>query len=271
MRRIWRACSRGPPQISEPPLQPRFWVSGFYVRTELNSLGVALVTGGDRGIGFATAVELADQGYSVAVTNRHAELEDSRILSVPCDVSVESSLLEMTAQVAEVLGPIDVVVANAGGPVGASPAAFLSYSQARANVDLNLLGPIALTRMVLPTMIKRRKGRLIYVSSAAADKGASFASAYAASKSGLYGYCRSLVQELGGSGITANVVAPGIIDSALTSKALGSSTSIRNVVPIGSAGSPRDVANAISFLASERASYITGVVLPVDGGLVMGR
>ncbi len=229
-----------------------------------------LVTGGNRGIGLAVARELARRGHRVAVTAREGEVGHG-LLTVKCDVT-DSAQVEAAFDTAETAhGQVEVLVANAGI---ASDALLLRSDDADVArvLDTNLAGSIPVAKRAARGMLRQRWGRLVFVSSVVGLTGSAGQSAYAASKAGLVGLSRSLARELGSRGITSNVVAPGFIDTDMTA---GLSAARREAVmagvPLGRSGSAQEVAAAVAFLAADESSYVSGAVLPVDGGLGMGH
>ena len=231
---------------------------------------VVLVTGGNRGIGLAVARELADAGHTVVVTHRSGEPPDG-LHAVQCDVTDSAAVDAAFSQVESEHGPVEVVVANAGvtqdGLLMRMPEdAFTSV------LDANLTGAWRVTQRATRGMMKARFGRLIYVSSVVGLMGAPGQVNYAASKAGLIGLARSVARELGGRGVTANVVAPGYVDTDMTADLTDKRREeILAAVPVGRTARPEEIAKAVAFLASDDAAYITGAVLPVDGGVGMGH
>ncbi|WP_434599905.1 3-oxoacyl-ACP reductase FabG [Streptomyces sp. A5-4] len=230
---------------------------------------VALVTGGNRGIGLAVARQLAKDGLEVAVTYRSDPPPE--FFGVRCDVRDTESVDRAVAEVQERLGPVDVLVANAG-ITRDRPFLTMSEEEFTDVVDTNLMGSYRVTRRVVRDMMRRRSGRIVMVSSVAGLVGSAGQANYASSKAGLVGLARSLALELSGRGITVNVVAPGWIATDMTSALPEKVTATMHTqVPLGRQGTAEEVAEVVAFLAGEGAGYVTGAVLPVDGGLSLGR
>ncbi len=229
-----------------------------------------LIVGGTRGIGRATADAFVGRGYQVAVTYRQSPPVGD-FLSVRCDVDHASSVDEAFAQVESTLGPAEIVVANAG-ITRDKLVLRMDDDDFTSVLDTNLTGPFRAARRASKAMVRAKWGRMIFVSSAVAMLGEAGQSNYAASKAGLIGLARSLARELGSRNITANVVAPGYTLTDMTS---GLSPEQREQwvsrIPLRRAASPEEVAHVITFLASDEASYVTGAVVPVDGGVGMGH
>ena len=234
---------------------------------------VVMVTGGNRGIGLACARAFAADGHRVAVTCRGeapGELADAGILAVPCDVTDSAAVEAAFASIEEGLGPVEVLVANAGitrdGLVlRMSDEDFIDV------IDANLTGAFRVARRAVRSMMKGRWGRIILVSSIAGRIGQTGQANYAASKAGLVGLGRSLAKEFASRNVTVNVVAPGpILTDMLAALPEDQQAAYAEAVPLGRLGRAEEVAAAVTFLASDAAAYITGAVLPVDGGLSMG-
>jgi 3-oxoacyl-[acyl-carrier protein] reductase len=229
-----------------------------------------LVTGGNRGIGLAIARRLAAGGDSVTVTSRSGDpvegLEVAR-----CDVREPASVDEAFAAVVAAQGPVEVLVANAG-VTRDQLLALMSEDDFGVVLDTNLAGAYRVAKRAVRGMMRMRRGRLIFISSVVGLYGSGGQANYAASKAGLVGLARSLARELGSRGITANVVAPGFVDSDMTAGLPeGRKAEILKAVPLGRYASAEEVAAAVAFLAGPDAAYITGAVIPVDGGLGMGH
>lgn len=230
---------------------------------------VVLVTGGNRGLGLACAQAFAARGDRVAVTSRSGPVDG--FLTVKCDVTSTEEVDAAFKEVEEQLGAVEVVVANAGVTrdglsVKMTDEAFMSV------IDTNLTGAFRVARRAIPKMMRARTGRLIFISSVAGLSGSAGQVNYASSKAGLVGLARSLARELASRNITANVVAPGPITSDMTGALPEARVAeLTATVPLGRMGTPDEVAAAVTFLASPEAAYITGAVLPVDGGLGMGH
>ncbi|MEO7427932.1 MAG: 3-oxoacyl-ACP reductase FabG [Acidimicrobiales bacterium] len=229
-----------------------------------------LVTGGGRGIGLACARALAAQGHRVAVTFSSTLVDEPGILAVKCDVTDPSQVESALSEVEEQVGAVEVLVANAG-ITRDGLLVRMSEDDFAAVIDTNLTATWRLAKRVVPKMMKARWGRIVVVSSVGAYIGAPGQANYAASKAGLIGLTRSIAREYGPRGITANVVAPGpIATDMLATMPEDRRAALGAQVPVGRIGTPDEVAAAVSFLASEAAAYITGAVLPVDGGIGMG-
>ncbi|MBC7680347.1 MAG: 3-oxoacyl-ACP reductase FabG [Pseudorhodobacter sp.] len=228
-----------------------------------------LVTGGSRGIGLATARLLAEQGHRVAVTYRSAPPEG--LLAVRCDVTSSGEVDAAFTEVEAAQGPVEVVVSNAGITddqllLRMSEASFTSV------LDANLTAAFRVAKRASRGMLKARWGRLVFVSSVVGLSGGAGQANYAASKAGLVGLSRSLARELGSRSITANVVAPGFVDTDMTAELTEARRAeLLGTIPLGRTAAPAGIAAVIGFLASDASAYVTGAVLPVDGGLGMGH
>ncbi len=236
---------------------------------------VVLVTGGNRGIGLAIAQAFVAAGDRVAITSRSGETPDelagSDVLVVTADVTDTASVDAAFDRIEAELGPVEVVVANAGitrdGLI-----LRMSDDDIAAVLDTNLVGALRVARRAAKGMVRLRRGRLVFVSSVVGLLGSAGQANYAASKAGLVGVARSLARELGSRGITANVVTPGFVDTDMTAVLSDERRAeITGAVPLGRYASPAEVAGTVVFLASDAAAYITGAVIPVDGGLGMGH
>jgi 3-oxoacyl-[acyl-carrier protein] reductase len=230
-----------------------------------------LVTGGNRGIGLAIARSFADAGDRVVVTHRSGEAPEG-LQGVRCDVTDSASVDAAFGEAEEMLGgPVEVLVANAGITKDGL-LMRMSDEDWDSVVDTNLAGAFRCVRRASTGMIRLRRGRIVLISSVVGLYGGPGQANYAASKAGLVGLARSITRELGGRGITANVVAPGFIETDMTA-ALPEETqkTYKAAIPAGRFASPEEVAAAVRFLAGPDAAYISGAVLPVDGGLGMGH
>ena len=229
-----------------------------------------LVTGGNRGIGRAIAEAFIEQGDRVAVTTRSGGAPDGA-LDVTCDVTDGEAVDAAFAKVEAELGPVEVLVANAG--VTADTLLLrMSEDDWQKVIDTNLTGSYRLAKRAAKGMLRQRRGRIVFISSVVGLLGSAGQVNYAASKAGLVGMARSLARELGSRSITANVVAPGFVDTEMTAVLTDDQkASIRAQVPLGRYADPDEVAAAVTWLASDGAGYVTGAVIPVDGGLGMGH
>lgn len=229
-----------------------------------------LVTGGNRGIGLAIARELAAGGDAVAVTYRSGEPPDD-LFGVRCDVTSWTDVDAAFAKVEAEQGPVEVLVANAG-VTRDTLVALMSEDDFGSVVDTNLTGAFRVSKRAVKGMMRMRRGRIILISSVVGLLGSGGQANYAASKAGLVGLARSIARELGSRGITANVIAPGFVDTDMTA-ALGADrqAEIKKQIPLGRMASATEIAKVVRFVAGDDAAYITGAVIPVDGGLGMGH
>ncbi|MDQ1719878.1 MAG: hypothetical protein QOE71_3776 [Pseudonocardiales bacterium] len=228
-----------------------------------------LVTGGNRGIGLAIAQKFAAAGDRVAVTHRGSGAA-AGLFGVQCDITDSAAVDAAFTAVEAEQGPVEVLVANAGMTDDTLLMRMSEDSFIRV-LDTNLTGAYRVAKRATPGMLKAKRGRMIFISSVVAFVGSPGQANYAASKAGLVGLARSIARELGSRSITANVVAPGFIETDMTAElSEARRKEILANVPLKRYGASEEIAAAVEFLASEQASYLTGVVLPVDGGLGMG-
>lgn len=230
---------------------------------------VALVTGGSRGIGAAIATRLAADGYRVAATSRGGTAPEG-VLAVTCDVTDPGSVDAAFSTVENELGPVEVLVANAGITKD-TLLARMKEEDFTSVIDTNLTGSWRVIRRAVRAMTRARFGRIVVMSSVVGLMGSAGQINYAASKAGLVGIARSVTRELGSRSITCNVVAPGFINTDMTA-VLPEATiaDYKTRIPARRLGEVGDVVNAVRFLVDDAASYISGAVIPVDGGLAMG-
>ena len=239
-------------------------------RKKMQTVRTVLVTGGNRGIGFAIAEEFVASGYRVAVTARSGQGPDGS-MTVTADVTDSASLDSAIAEVEAALGPIEVLVANAGITKD-TLLMRMSDQEFESVVDTNLNGVFRVVKRVTKSMLRQKFGRVILIGSVVGLLGSAGQVNYSATKSALVGIARSITREIGAKNITANVVAPGFIDTDMTaalSEELAST--YRSRIPAGRFASPAEVAKVVRWIASDEASYISGAVIPVDGGLGMGH
>ncbi|MCG5434807.1 3-oxoacyl-ACP reductase FabG [Micromonospora sp. NPDC007208] len=229
-----------------------------------------LVTGGNRGIGLAIAQAFAKQGDRVAVTHRSGDAPDG-LFGVRADVTDAASIDAAFAAVEAELGPVEVLVANAGMTAD-TLLLRMSEEQFTDVVDTNLTGAFRVAKRASGKMLRAKWGRMIFISSVVGLAGGAGQVNYAASKAGLVGVARSITRELGSRNITANVVAPGFIDTDMTAGLTDDrKAEILKSIPAGRMASPDEVAAVVTWLASDSAGYVSGAVIPVDGGLGMGH
>jgi 3-oxoacyl-[acyl-carrier protein] reductase len=228
------------------------------------------VTGGNRGIGRAIAEAFLAQGDKVAVTTRSGGAPEGA-LDVRCDITDPAQVEAAYAEVEAAHGPVEVLVANAG-ITHDTLVLRMSEDDWSSVIDTNLTGSFRLAKRAAKGMLRMRRGRLIFISSVVGLLGNPGQVNYAASKAGLVGMARSLARELGSRGITANVVAPGFVETEMTDVLTEEQrTAIADRVPLGRYASTDEVAAAVTWLAGDGAAYVTGAVIPVDGGLGMGH
>ena len=231
---------------------------------------MVLVTGGSKGIGQGIAVRLAQAGHRVAATYRSGDVPQG-VVGVQCDVTDPGEVDAAFTQVESAIGTVEVLVANAG-ITRDTLLMRMSDEDWDQVIATNLTGAFRVARRAARPMIRGRFGRIVFISSVVGQMGSAGQVNYAASKSGLVGMARSLARELGSRGVTANVVAPGFVETDMTAE-LGEDLvkKYAEQIPLGRLGSVDDIAGTVEFLASDAAGYITGAVIPVDGGLGMGH
>ena len=229
-----------------------------------------LVTGGNRGIGRAIAEAFLAQGDQVAVTSRSGGAPEG-CLDLVCDITDQAAVDAAFARIEEEHGPVEVLVANAG--VTADTLVLrMSDDDWNSVIETNLTGSFRLARRAAKGMLRLRRGRIVFISSVVGLLGSAGQVNYAASKAGLVGMARSLARELGSRSITTNVVAPGFVDTDMTAVLTDAQKdTIKQQVPLGRYGSPEEIAAAVLWLTGESGGYVTGAVIPVDGGLGMGH
>ena len=229
-----------------------------------------LVTGGNRGIGRAIAEAFLAQGDRVAVTSRSGGGPDGA-LDLRCDITDADAVEAAFAEIEQAHGPVEVLVANAGITAD-TLLVRMSEEDWASVIDTNLTGSFRLAKRAVSKMMRARRGRIIFISSVVGLLGSGGQVNYAASKAGLVGMARSIAREYGARGITANVVAPGFVETDMTD-ALSDDlkATYKAQVPLGRYGTTEEIAAAVTWLASDGAAYVTGAVIPVDGGLGMGH
>jgi NAD(P)-dependent dehydrogenase (short-subunit alcohol dehydrogenase family) len=229
-----------------------------------------LVTGGNRGIGLSIAQAFTAQGDRVAVMHRGSEAP-AGLYAVRCDVTDADAVDAGFAAVERDLGPVEVLVANAG-VTDDTLLMRMSEQQFTRVLDTNLTGAFRCAKRAATRMVRGRWGRMIFISSVVGLYGSAGQANYAASKAGLVGLARSIARELGSRNVTANVVAPGFVETDMTAALPAErKDEYRKAVPLGRFASPQEVAGVVTWLASDGAGYVTGAVIPVDGGLGMGH
>ena len=229
-----------------------------------------LVTGGNRGIGLAIAQAFAKQGDRVAVTHRGSGAPEG-LFGVECDITDSAAVDAAFTRVEAELGPVEVLVANAG-ITDDTLLLRMTEEQFTRVLDTNLTGAFRCTKRASSKMLRAKWGRIIYISSVVGLYGGPGQVNYAASKAGMVGMARSITRELGSRNITANVVAPGFIDTEMTAVLPDDrKAEIIKAIPAGRFAAPDEVAGVVTWLAGDAAGYISGAVIPVDGGLGMGH
>lgn len=229
-----------------------------------------LVSGGNRGIGRAIAEAFLAQGDQVAVTTRNGGAPEGA-LDLRCDITDADAVEAAFTEAEAAHGPVEILVANAGITKDTLLLRMTDEDWAGV-IDTNLTGSYRLAKRASKSMLRQRKGRIIFISSVVGLLGSAGQVNYAASKSGLVGMARSIARELGSRNITANVVAPGFVETDMTAVLDDDQrASILGQVPLGRYATPDEVASTVTWLASDGAAYVTGAVIPVDGGLGMGH
>ncbi|MGA2123520.1 MAG: 3-oxoacyl-ACP reductase FabG [Acidimicrobiales bacterium] len=228
-----------------------------------------IVTGASRGIGAAIARHFIAEGDQVVSLSRSGIAPSGTAQSFEVDVANSAQVTEAVKAAVAEFGPVEVAVVNAGITQDGI-ALRMSDEQWHSVISTNLDGAFYTARAVLASMVRARSGSLIFMGSISPFMGIPGQANYAAAKSGLVGLARSLAREVASRSITVNVVAPGLIDTDMTSE-LGARDSMLALIPLGHAGTPDDVAGVVGFLASNHARYITGAIIPVDGGLALGQ
>ena len=231
---------------------------------------VGLITGGSKGIGLACAQHFASLGDKVAITYNSTKPTDD-FFSVKCDVTSQAEVDAAFSAVEEKFGAVQVLVSNAGITKDLL-LLRMSENDFASVIDANLTGAYRVCKRATQGMLRARSGRIILMSSVVGLLGSAGQANYAASKSGLVGLARSLARELGSRSITVNVVAPGPVETDMTAALTEEQrTNMIDAVPLGRTATPQEIAGVVAFLASQDAAYITGAVIPVDGGLGMGH
>lgn len=228
------------------------------------------MTGGNRGIGLAIAQAFVEQGDKVAITHRGSGSPQG-LFGVRCDVTDSAQVQAALAEVAAANGPVEVLISNAG-ITDDGLLLRMSEDQFTRVLDTNLVGAYRLASRAARGMLRARWGRMVFISSVVALSGSAGQANYAASKAALVGFARSLARELASRNITSNVVAPGFVDTDMTGVLSEERRAeIERQIPLGRRATAQEVASAVTWLASDAAAYVTGAVIPVDGGLGMGH
>ena len=236
----------------------------------MSANGVVFVTGGNRGIGLAIAQRFALDGFKVAISYRENK-PTGDFYMVKADVTDSKSIDNAIDEIEKNLGPLEVVVINAGTNKD-SLAMRLEDVDMESIINTNLMGSLRVARRSVKTMMKNRKGRIIFIGSVVGLLGSPGQMVYASTKAGLIGAARSLAREVGSRGVTVNVVAPGYVDTDMTNDLEPARKEMITAnTPLGRTAGASEIAGVVRFLASDDASYITGAVIPVDGGLGMGH
>ncbi|WP_336083857.1 3-oxoacyl-ACP reductase FabG1 [Nocardia sp. SSK8] len=229
-----------------------------------------LVTGGNRGIGLAVAQRLLADGHKVAVTHRGSGVPEG-LFGVKCDVTDSESVDRAFTEVEEHQGPVEVLVANAG-ITDDTLLMRMTEEQFEKVIDANLTGAFRVAKRANRAMLRAKWGRMIFLGSVVGMMGQAGQINYASSKAGVIGLARSVTRELGSRNITANVVAPGFIETDMTADLPADMKDmVEKYIPLRRVGQPEEIAAVVSFLASEDARYVSGAVIPVDGGMGMGH
>jgi NAD(P)-dependent dehydrogenase (short-subunit alcohol dehydrogenase family) len=228
-----------------------------------------VITGASRGIGAAIAQHFIDSGDTVVALSRSGAAPDGCAMSLAVDVASSPPVTAAVKSAIEAYGPVDVLVANAG-ITRDGLALRMGDEQWHDVIGTNLDGAFFSARAVLSSMIRARSGRIIFMGSVSPFYGVPGQSNYAAAKAGMVGLARSLAREVASRGITVNVIAPGFIDTDMTSDLGATSDAMTALIPMGRLGTTADIASAVGFLASDGAAYLTGQVIAIDGGLAMG-
>jgi 3-oxoacyl-[acyl-carrier protein] reductase len=235
-----------------------------------DSTSIALVTGGNRGIGLAIATALQKAGHRVVITYRTGTPPPS-FDAVQMDVTDSESVEKAFTKIESEIGQPEIIVANAGITKD-TLVMRMTDEDFESVIDANLTGAFRVSKRATKGLLKLKRGRLIFIGSVVGGVGAAGQVNYSASKSGLVGMARSFARELGSRGITANVIAPGFVETDMTATLDEKRrTEIANQVPLGRFCSAEEIADVVAFVASPQASYITGAIIPVDGGLGMGH